>query len=451
MNLNMGKIWMKNPKLYDHSKEVIEPAITPSPTPTVPPDSLNLIDTDLYKPIIRVRDGGTSKATMTEGVRTNGEEIFKINVTGVDKANSVFPRLIFPQLILQKDTVYQLSFCMQADLRRIVVFYVVDVATGERISEVQRIYVASECIDFVYNFTVSKNSGHAELVFSNLGEFTGELWINQPLLRVADSIVTDPNGTPTPTPTPQPDSDGDGINDHDEKYVYGTDPDNPDSDNDGLPDKEELDLWGEHWSYDFDEDGLINIIDSDNDEDGFYDMEEIQYGVSPFDPTEQPQTVKVWIEAESGATGAEINVVSDPEASDNRYIHIPQPPSGVNNNQYTATFTFDVPAPGFYLIWGRIVPSQTEQDPFFIISNAVFKSSMPASSKWMWKKYGDNGSHVPQRRYFDTGTHTVKIEGKKGSVRLDKLLITNNSKYVPKEKGGMNYNSVGMEGFLYEP
>lgn len=83
------------------------------------------------------------------------------------------------------------------------------------------------------------------------------------------------------------DSDQDGLPD-DKELVYGTDPNNADTDGDGLRDGEELGYWGDKWNEDSDGDGLINILDSDSDNDGFLDGLEVAQGTSPTDSNSKP-------------------------------------------------------------------------------------------------------------------------------------------------------------------
>jgi len=72
-------------------------------------------------------------------------------------------------------------------------------------------------------------------------------------------------------PPPPIDTDGDGIPDNDEINIYGTDPNKIDTDGDGINDGAEITLWENDWDTDFDNDGLINLLDPDSDDDGNLD------------------------------------------------------------------------------------------------------------------------------------------------------------------------------------
>ncbi len=80
---------------------------------------------------------------------------------------------------------------------------------------------------------------------------------------------------------PVVDTDNDGISDEDEINIYHTNPGISDTDNDGINDGDELAFWAEYWNCDFDNDGIINILDPDSDNDGIADGEEISQNSNP--------------------------------------------------------------------------------------------------------------------------------------------------------------------------
>jgi hypothetical protein len=84
------------------------------------------------------------------------------------------------------------------------------------------------------------------------------------------------------------DTDGDGLNDLEELTVYGSDPRLADTDGDGIDDYQEVIFWGENWIADHDNDGVINLLDFDADNDGAGDGLEKQYGFDPADPDSHP-------------------------------------------------------------------------------------------------------------------------------------------------------------------
>jgi hypothetical protein len=85
------------------------------------------------------------------------------------------------------------------------------------------------------------------------------------------------------------DADRDGIPDSQERTVYGTDPSRMDTDDDGIGDGVELTYWGVLWNQDFDQDGLVQLLDPDSDNDGDTDGFEINNGYDPLDPASVSQ------------------------------------------------------------------------------------------------------------------------------------------------------------------
>jgi len=85
------------------------------------------------------------------------------------------------------------------------------------------------------------------------------------------------------------DYDGDGLSDADEINIYGSSALAHDTDDDGLSDAEELHFWAEAWSLDHDGDGLINLLDSDADNDGHLDGAEYSAGSDPANSFSTPR------------------------------------------------------------------------------------------------------------------------------------------------------------------
>ena len=90
---------------------------------------------------------------------------------------------------------------------------------------------------------------------------------------------------------PESDTDQDGLTDNDETSIYNTDPNNPDTDGDGINDGDEVAFWGSDWGKDFDNDGSINLLDSDSDGDGYSDGVEMTEGSDPSNPDSTPLVI----------------------------------------------------------------------------------------------------------------------------------------------------------------
>ncbi len=87
---------------------------------------------------------------------------------------------------------------------------------------------------------------------------------------------------------PNADLDKDGLNFADEILLYFSNPAISDSDGDGLDDGAEVTYWGFDWNADFDDDGLVNLLDRDADGDGYADGVELDAGYDPADADSWP-------------------------------------------------------------------------------------------------------------------------------------------------------------------
>ena len=132
-------------------------------------------------------------------------------------------------------------------------------------------------------------------------------------------------------------TDGDGLTDLEEITTYGSKPYDADSDGDGIDDKEELTFWGAGWNKDPDQDGLINLLDPDADNDTFTDGVERSQGADPDDASSVPGSILYengegtttgWDIYDNDPAGATITRVYDNERASNVVLFTG---SGTNN------------------------------------------------------------------------------------------------------------------------
>jgi hypothetical protein len=84
------------------------------------------------------------------------------------------------------------------------------------------------------------------------------------------------------------DADGDTLLTGEERDLYQTSPALLDTDADGLDDGAEVNFWGSAWNTDIDGDGTLNLLDSDSDNDGYLDGDEVTQGSDPGDSSSTP-------------------------------------------------------------------------------------------------------------------------------------------------------------------
>ncbi|MFO0727445.1 MAG: Ig-like domain-containing protein [Myxococcota bacterium] len=87
---------------------------------------------------------------------------------------------------------------------------------------------------------------------------------------------------------PTLDTDGEGLSDHDERCIYGTNPNRRDTDNDGLDDRRELFVT------------LTDPLNPDTDGDGANDGAEVTLGINPLDPDTDGDFINDGVESNGG-------------------------------------------------------------------------------------------------------------------------------------------------------
>ncbi len=99
------------------------------------------------------------------------------------------------------------------------------------------------------------------------------------------------------------DTDGDEVSDNDENTIYLTNPNNPDSDGDGIDDGGEVFLWGNDYNGNIDApaDSIWNIHETDADNDGVSDLQELARGGDFKDPNNTPDPLVLYDDFSSGA------------------------------------------------------------------------------------------------------------------------------------------------------
>lgn len=211
------------------------------------------------------------------------------------------------------------------------------------------------------------------------------------------------------------DSDNDGLSDAEETGIYGTDPHNPDTDGDGI-----------------------------------LDGQEVSNGTDPKVNGSQTETgyAKIWMEAEDGDVIEPIVIMDDSSASGSGYIVAPEG-SGILSDPSSrqagyVEYTFDISSSGDYLIWGRVIANDNASDSFFVKMDdgqaVTWHTKMGETDTWTWdvvssRNYNDvRDASSPLVYHLKAGTHTLKIQQREDGTQMDRLLITNDKKYIPEGK-----------------
>jgi hypothetical protein len=150
------------------------------------------------------------------------------------------------------------------------------------------------------------------------------------------------------------------------------------------------------------------------------------------------KVVKIWAEAEDLPLTAPMVHVSDAGASGGRAIGTP---AGTARNGDpraggSAVYAFNIPEPGYYLIWGRVLTAPPDSDSFFVRVDdgpEIFWSLHGAKTEWKWLHVDSlQGSVFPMIYQFAAGRHQIAIHHREVGARLDRLLITNDLYFIPE-------------------
>jgi hypothetical protein len=152
------------------------------------------------------------------------------------------------------------------------------------------------------------------------------------------------------------------------------------------------------------------------------------------------EAANILIEAEDAQINYPFEYGRDGEASSDGFIWVPNRAGNVWNSAEPggyAEFIFEVPQTGNYVIWGRILASNGNNNSFFVsMDDSDFSLwSTVKSKKWVWDQVNSRGGADPVVFYLQAGKHTLTIKQREDGTKLDKILITNDLGYIPEEPG----------------
>lgn len=146
--------------------------------------------------------------------------------------------------------------------------------------------------------------------------------------------------------------------------------------------------------------------------------------------------VTMWIEAESGILAPPMEVASDSAASGEKYVST-RPGQG----RFTAgfiEFTLDIPQDGDYVVWGRVMAFDSRQDSFLISMDDLKPKKweiLETRQNWKWDPASGTDLGPPDKYALKAGIHTLKIHQAEEGAKIDRILVTNGLKYVPRGRG----------------
>jgi len=154
------------------------------------------------------------------------------------------------------------------------------------------------------------------------------------------------------------------------------------------------------------------------------------------------QTIeKIWIEAEQGQIQKPFKVFSDNNASAGQFIEVIP---GNNSEKIPpsngiCSYTFEVKNSGRFKVWGHVIAPMHDEDAFWVrIDNGPWIpwKGVEVGCKWHWDAVHDHAKNDQEVIFeLSKGKHTFSVTYFLDGTRLDKLLITNDTQFVPVNKG----------------
>ncbi|HET6567949.1 MAG TPA: M56 family metallopeptidase [Rhodothermales bacterium] len=151
--------------------------------------------------------------------------------------------------------------------------------------------------------------------------------------------------------------------------------------------------------------------------------------------------VLLWMEAEDAALSEPMQLEGNLEASGGRFIEVrddhdsrDHPPAGGH-----AVYNFDVPKAGSYALWGRVTADDGDEDSFWIQMDGgrwIKWNSIRHDDDWHWGRVRD-WDQDDRPVVFDmvAGAHALTVAYREDDARLDRLLLTDSTSFVPEERG----------------
>jgi hypothetical protein len=156
----------------------------------------------------------------------------------------------------------------------------------------------------------------------------------------------------------------------------------------------------------------------------------------------------LWIEAERGDIHAPMKVFDKGDASGGQYIEVSTGNYSIHSapDDGQAVYRFTVAEAGTYKVWGRVIASMSDENAYWARMDNdrwIKWADILLGCEWHWDEIHDNENQNQVMEYFLTpGSHVLTITYLVDDVKLDKVLITNDSAYEPTGPGPMPFSVI---------
>ena len=160
-------------------------------------------------------------------------------------------------------------------------------------------------------------------------------------------------------------------------------------------------------------------------------------------PAPPAQKVYLPMDATAGMLVAPMVITTNTQTSALNYVSSPVAEQG------SVTFMVNIPVAGVYDIWARVLSPSSASDSFYVsVDNGAEDVFDDAEGKWTntWQWSAVNGragtgtplTLNPRTFQLTPGTHTIKFRGREANATLNRVLISNDLSYVPKDVTAVN-------------
>ncbi len=160
------------------------------------------------------------------------------------------------------------------------------------------------------------------------------------------------------------------------------------------------------------------------------DPDLIPRGRSPLPPPKT--TISIGLEAEEPTRIiAPLEIRTDEQASGRLYVSAAR---GFNNRDRVpddgrATYEFEVPEDGHYIVWARAMARRSDDDSFWIRANGsdwVRWNGLVHDDDWMWQFVHDSDDDNEIAVFpLRAGTNTIQIAYREDGARVDRFVVSN--------------------------
>ena len=147
-------------------------------------------------------------------------------------------------------------------------------------------------------------------------------------------------------------------------------------------------------------------------------------------------STQIILETEKGELSSPMRAQNDTTASSGAYIWVPEGEGSVygpSSESGLATYTFNISESGTYMIWGRVLSATSNDDSFFISVDGqdYIRWNTPVGASWAWDLVPTRNGRSPLLLELAAGTHTLSLMQREDGAKIDKLIITRDSDFVP--------------------